>query len=256
MDVNSVGQTGVASSSTYPPKLPRPVFFTGWQRFCFAGKRLIDVLLSAVCLVVFLPLMIIIAAAVRLTSKGPAVFCQDRIGRYGRTIVVYKFRTMYVDAPNVATANLDNPDQYITPVGKILRKTSLDEFPQLFNILRGDMSFVGPRPLIPEEKTIHTRRLQEGVYYLRPGLTGLAQINGRDLVTPEQKVAYDAAYLRKFGVKLDFGIFFRTVFIVFTHVGIVDGNPEEETDRPAEEDKIEKAEMQPARTKCSQMTTR
>lgn len=256
MDVNTVRPTEGKTVSPCQPALLKPLFFTRGQTLQFLVKRAVDILFSAIFLILLLPAMAVIAAAVRLTSKGPAVFRQKRIGRYGKTMVVYKFRTMLIDAPNVATADLDDPDQYITSIGKFLRKTSLDELPQLLNILKGDMSFIGPRPLIPEEQEIHDRRLHEGIYYLRPGLTGLAQVNGRDLVSAERKVAYDTEYLRKFSLKLDFVIFLRTISIVVTHDGVVDGRvPAEE--ECAEPEAAAKAEPEaPVSRKVSQMSIR
>jgi O-antigen biosynthesis protein WbqP len=124
---------------------------------------------------------------------------------------------------NIATSELENADQYITRAGKFLRKTSIDELPQLINVIKGDMSIVGPRPLIINERYIHSMRYQQGVYFLRPGLAGLAQVNGRDLVDPEEKIRLDAEYLHTFSFKTDIKILLKTIQVVFTHSGYVEG---------------------------------
>ncbi len=187
-------------------------------------KRLFDVLFSCgVLLFAALP-MLLIALLIRADSSGPAVFAQNRIGRNGKPFTCLKFRTMRTDAPvSCATGALENADAYITRPGRILRKTSLDELPQLLNILRGDMSVIGPRPLIPEETEIHEGRMKAGVYALRPGLTGLAQINGRDLVTPEEKIRMDTEYLHRVSFREDARIFFRTFLNVVEEKDIREG---------------------------------
>lgn len=226
--------------------LLKSVSFTKRQRIYFVVKRLLDVIFSGVLLAVLSPLLAVIAVAVKCSSCGPVIFRQKRVGRYGNLIKVYKFRTMSVDTPNVATADLDDPNRFITPVGRLLRDTSLDELPQLLNILRGDMSFVGPRPLIPAEEEIHIRRMEKGVYYLRPGMTGLAQINGRDLVSPELKVEFDAEYLKRFGFKMDWAILTHTVGTVLKRDGIVEGSGQSEEAAPAPktEDSSDEVEKQ------------
>lgn len=205
-------------------KLYPSISFTASQRRYRAVKRAADIIFSVLLLLLFSPIFLVVALTIKATSRGPVFFRQERMGQFGKTILVYKFRTMYRDAPNVATCNLHNPDQYITPVGRFLRVTSLDELPQLLNILRGDMSFIGPRPLILSEKEIHTGRMQRGIYYLRPGLTGLAQINGRDLVSQEQKILFDEEYLRSFCMKMDCKIFFQTIGAVLKRDGISEGD--------------------------------
>ena len=208
--------------------LLKSVSFTKGQRAYSVVKRVMDATFSGILLAVLSPIFGLTALAVKLSSRGPAIFCQQRVGQYGNLIKVYKFRTMYVDAPNVATADLNCPERFITPIGRFLRDTSLDELPQLLNVLKGDMSFIGPRPLIPLEKEIHIRRMEKGIYYLRPGMTGLAQVNGRDLVSPELKVEYDAEYLKEFGPKMDWKIFTHTIGKVLKHDGIVEGNMQSE----------------------------
>jgi O-antigen biosynthesis protein WbqP len=129
-----------------------------------------------------------------------------------------------MEAPSdVATAKLKDSNKYITRMGKFLRKTSLDELPQLFNILKGEMSFIGPRPLVLSEDEIHAARLQKGIYSLRPGLTGLAQINGRDLLNSEKKIVYDEQYLKTISFKTDFIIAFKSIYMVLKHQNVVEG---------------------------------
>lgn len=205
---------------------PSAVFTPAQQRYSRV-KRITDFIFAFLLSLLSLPLFAIISLAILISTHDPVLFRQERMGRYGKTILVYKFRTMYCNAPNVATCKLHNPDQYITPIGRLLRVTSLDELPQLINILRGDMSFVGPRPLILSEKEIHVGRMQKGVYCLRPGLTGLAQVSGRDLVSNTQKVKLDEEYLHTFCMKLDCRIFFRTIGAVLKHDGVSEGDEAE-----------------------------
>ncbi len=189
-----------------------------------AIKRTFDFCVSAVALVALFIPMLIISLIIRATSKGSAIFMQKRVGKGGKVFKMYKFRTMHIDTPKyLATADIDDPDKYITKMGKILRRFSLDELPQLINIFKGDMSIIGPRPLIPEEKDIHEMRQNVGVYKLRPGMTGWAQINGRDSVSPVQKARYDAMYLRDFGAKMDLKIFFITIKKVIGAIDVVEG---------------------------------
>lgn len=191
-----------------------------------ALKRILDFICAFLALTVgFIP-MLLLSLAVVIESKGPAVFRQKRIGLDGKEFTCYKFRSMKIDAPSCATADLDDPDLYITKIGKIMRKTSLDELPQLINILKGDMSFIGPRPLIPQEAYIHEKRIEMGVYNLRPGISGYAQINGRDLVSPDEKVFLDTVYLHNFSFITDVKIFFATILSVLKSDGIVDGKVE------------------------------
>ena len=196
-------------------------------------KRSLDVCMAALGLLILLIPFCIIALVLYCDDPGPVLFQQYRVGRGGKNFRLYKFRTMKQDTPHsVATRDMHDPDQYVTRVGHFLRKTSLDELPQLFNVLRGDMSLVGPRPLIPEETDIHEMRRQQGVYTLRPGLTGLAQINGRDLVQAEEKVRYDVCYLEHFGLWLDLKILLATVPKVLGGEGVVEGFQEEEGQEP------------------------
>ena len=187
-------------------------------------KRFFDVVFSFLGLTILLIPIGIIALLVYIDDPGKVIFSQNRIGKGNRPFRLYKFRTMKLDTPKyMATSQVVDPDQYITRVGKILRKLSLDEIPQLVNVLKGDMSLVGPRPLIPSEKPIHDMRDRFGVYTVRPGVTGLAQVNGRDTVLPADKVRYDVKYVEKFGIFTDIKILFATVPKVFAGSGVVEG---------------------------------
>ena len=181
-------------------------------------------MLSAVGLAFFLIPFGLIALLIYLDNPGKIIFTQKRIGRNGEFFYIYKFRTMRLDTPAyLSTAQLKNPDQYLTRLGRVLRRLSIDELPQLANVIRGDMSLVGPRPLIPEEKVIHQLRMQNHVYSVRPGITGLAQINGRDLTNPEDKVYWDTVYVQECSLKLDFKILFSTIPQILTGRGVVEG---------------------------------
>ena len=183
-------------------------------------KRLHDLLLVSVAsLLLALPLLAI-ALWVRLTSPGPALYWSQRVGRVNRLFAMPKFRSMRIDTPEVATHLLERPEQWLTPIGGFLRSSSLDELPQLWNILRGDMSFVGPRPSLHNQHDLIALRTREGVHTLRPGLTGWAQINGRDELPNDQKVALDAWYLQHRSMLLDFRILLRTVLKVLHREGV------------------------------------
>ena len=191
-----------------------------YQKF---GKRALDIILSGCGILVLAPVYLILAIAIKIDDPGPVFFRQKRVGIHKSHFNIMKFRTMKMETPKyMSTMELKDPDQYLTRCGRLLRKTSLDEIPQLINVLKGDMSLVGPRPLISDEYEIHAMRMRFGVYGLRPGLTGLAQINGRDLVTPEEKVRWDVRYLEKCSLWTDFKILLSTVPKVFGCVGISD----------------------------------
>ena len=182
------------------------------RRGYFFWKRLLDVLFSFLLLFFLALPMLFIACAVLFTSRGGAIFRQKRVGRNAKTFVCYKFRTMYSYAPNNRpTSDFSDAALYVTPVGRFLRRTSLDELPQLFNVLKGDMSLIGPRPLIAEEEAVHRLRMEKGVYDIRPGITGLAQISGRDLISDSEKAELDAKYVESIGFASDFGILFKTL---------------------------------------------
>jgi O-antigen biosynthesis protein WbqP len=154
--------------------------------------------------------MLIVAIAVRLTSRGPALYWSDRVGRNNVIFKMPKFRSMRIDTPAVATHLLEKPETWLTPIGSFIRKTSLDELPQLWCILKGDMSFVGPRPALFNQHDLVQLRTAQGVHELVPGLTGWAQINGRDELSIPEKVSFDAAYLRSKSLMLDLQIIWRT----------------------------------------------
>ena len=187
-------------------------------------KRVFDICVSAAALTLLLPLFALVAIMIKMDSEGSVIFSQNRVGKNGNLFKVYKFRTMKVNAPHeMATADLSDPYAHITRVGRVLRKTSIDELPQLFNVLRGDMSLVGPRPLIMSESDVHKLRMREGVYDVRPGVTGWAQVNGRDCVPAEEKVYFDKEYVVKRSVVFDMIIFAKTVSVVIGGQGYVEG---------------------------------
>ncbi len=191
------------------------------------SKRVLDAVCAACLLVILSPLMLMIGLAVSLTSSGGAIFCQTRLGKDGAPFCCYKFRTMRRDAPpSCPTAHLADANRYITPVGRWLRRSSLDELPQLWNVLRGDMSLVGPRPLIPEEGWVHRMRHRTGADRLRPGITGLAQIRGRDLLCDEEKVRMDACYARRISFRTDMRILLQTLGHVSRRENIREGEVE------------------------------
>lgn len=167
-------------------------------------KRTFDIVVAGAALVVGWPVLLALAVAVRLTSPGPAIHWSRRVGRNNRIFPMPKFRSMRTDTPDVATHLLENPGQWITPIGGFLRRSSLDELPQLWSVLTGDMSLVGPRPALFNQDDLVALRTEAGVHHLRPGLTGWAQVNGRDELPIPEKVKLDAEYLarRSFGFDL------------------------------------------------------
>ena len=183
-------------------------------------KRLFD-LAVALVVAVFLALPIVMTAlAVRLTSPGPALYWSDRVGRHNRIFKMPKFRSMRIDTPAVATHLLQNPEQWLTPIGSFLRKSSLDELPQLWSILKDDMSFVGPRPALFNQDDLIALRTEKGVHELVPGLTGWAQVNGRDELPIPQKVALDAEYLERRSLLFDMKILWLTALKVLARDGV------------------------------------
>jgi O-antigen biosynthesis protein WbqP len=183
-------------------------------------KRLIDMLLALnLALFTLLP-MVLVALLVKLTSPGPVLYWSQRVGRHNVLYRMPKFRTMRTDTPAVATHLLTNARGYLTPVGEFLRKSSLDELPQLYSIIRGDMSFVGPRPALYNQDDLIALRTEKGVHRLTPGLTGWAQINGRDELPIPVKVDYDAYYLEHSGVFFDFYVLLLTFFKVLRREGV------------------------------------
>jgi O-antigen biosynthesis protein WbqP len=183
-------------------------------------KRSFDIFGAFLALLLLMPLFILVSITVRLTSSGPILYWSDRVGRNNILFKMPKFRTMRVDTPSVATHLLDDPSRWLTPIGAFLRKTSLDELPQLLSILKGDMSFVGPRPALFNQDDLIALRTERGVHQLIPGLTGWAQINGRDELPIPVKVDYDAWYLQNRSLAVDFKIVFLTFVKVLCSEGI------------------------------------
>jgi O-antigen biosynthesis protein WbqP len=177
-------------------------------------KRLFDLIVGVCAGVALLLPIVLVALSVRLTSKGPALYWSDRVGRNNKIFKMPKFRSMRVGTPAVATHLLSNPDVYLTPIGSFLRKSSLDELPQLWSILAGDMSFVGPRPALFNQQDLIELRTKAGVHELLPGLTGWAQINGRDELPIPKKVALDIEYLHRKSLFFDIKIIFLTAWKV------------------------------------------
>lgn len=187
-------------------------------------KRGIDILLSGIGLIVLSPVYLILMLAIKLDSKGPILFRQKRVGIGKSHFNILKFRTMRIDTPkDMPTHLLQNPEQYITKVGKFLRKTSLDELPQIFNILKGDMSIVGPRPALWNQYDLIEERDKYGANDIRPGLTGWAQINGRDELEIPVKAKLDGEYVQKMGFPMDVRCFFGTFLSVLRGDGVVEG---------------------------------
>ena len=183
-------------------------------------KRLFDILLSVVLLLLLCIPMAGLAIVVRITSKGPAWFWSDRIGKHNETFRMPKFRTMQLDTPNVASHLMTDPKAHLTPIGGFLRKSSLDELPQLISALRGDLSFVGPRPALYNQEDLIKLRNAKGIDGLKPGITGWAQVNGRDELSIEEKVAFDEAYLHNQSFLFDFKILWLTGLRVLLRRGI------------------------------------
>lgn len=183
-------------------------------------KRVFDLTLAILALLLLgLPLLLV-AIAVRVTSPGPVLYWSDRVGRYNRLFTMPKFRSMQIGTPAVATHLLQNPDAFLTPIGSFLRKSSLDELPQLLSILKGDMSFVGPRPALFNQDDLIALRTAAGVHELLPGLTGWAQVNGRDELPIPLKVQLDAAYLERRSLTFDVYILWLTAMKVIRREGI------------------------------------
>jgi O-antigen biosynthesis protein WbqP len=183
-------------------------------------KRAFDVLLVLLALPLLTVPLVAAALLVKLTSKGPAFYWSARVGRHNAIFRMPKFRSMRIDTPAVATHLLDKPEQYLTPIGSFLRKSSLDELPQLWSILKGDMSFVGPRPALFNQHDLIALRTERGIDALLPGLTGWAQINGRDELPIPLKVEMDAYYLQQRSLRLDLLILWRTALKVLRRDGV------------------------------------
>jgi len=187
-------------------------------------KRLMDIVLSLFGLIVLSPVFLIIIVAIKLDSKGPVLFKQKRVGIHKSHFYILKFRTMRIDTPkDIPTHLLDNPDQWITRVGRFLRKTSLDELPQIWNILMGQMSIIGPRPALWNQYDLIEERDKYGANDVPVGLTGWAQINGRDELPIEVKAKLDGEYAQNIGLKMDLKCFFGSIVSVLKKDGIVEG---------------------------------
>lgn len=187
-------------------------------------KRLLDIILSGCAIVILSPLLLIIAVAIQIDDPGPVMFRQKRVGIHKTHFSIMKFRTMKMDAPrDTPTHLLENPEQYITKVGKFLRKSSLDELPQIFQIFTGRMSIIGPRPALWNQFDLIAERDKYGANDVRPGLTGWAQINGRDELPIDVKARFDGEYVEKLSFLFDCKCFFGTIGAVLKHDGVVEG---------------------------------
>lgn len=186
--------------------------------------NLLQRLIALVMLIILSPLFLIVSILIKLESKGPVFFKQERIGKDNINFMIYKFRSMRTDTPDVATHLLDNPEVFITKVGKFLRKTSLDELPQLINIIKGEMLFVGPIPALYNQYDLRDLRTEKGVHVLYPGVTGWAQVNGRDELEIPDKVEFDRQYVERRSIFMDIKIVFMTVVKVFKSEGVVEGS--------------------------------
>lgn len=187
-------------------------------------KRILDLLLALLATVALSPLLLVLSAIIRITSPGPVFFRQKRVGKGKSHFMIYKFRTMRTDAPkDQPTHLLANPEAYITPVGRFLRKSSLDELPQLFNIIKGEMAVVGPRPALWNQFDLIAERDRYGANDVRPGLTGWAQINGRDELPIDVKARLDGEYVKRMSFGFDLRCVLGTVFKVLRSEGVVEG---------------------------------
>ena len=187
-------------------------------------KRIFDIICSLLAILLLLLPFLIIAIAIKVDSKGPVFFKQDRIGKKKKIFKILKFRSMYIDTdPNAPTHQLGNATSHITKVGKFIRKTSIDELPQIFNIFAGQMSFVGPRPALWNQDDLIAERDKYHANDIKPGLTGLAQISGRDELEIPVKAKFDGEYVKKRGFFYDIGLIFRTAFSGFKHEGVGEG---------------------------------
>ena len=194
-------------------------------------KRILDFLLALVAMIALSPLLFALAAVIKFTSPGPVFFRQKRVGRGKSQFMIYKFRTMRTDTPkDQPTHLLQNPEAYITPVGRVLRRSSLDELPQLINIIKGEMAVVGPRPALWNQFDLIAERDKYGANDLRPGLTGWAQINGRDELPIDVKARLDGEYVRRMSFLFDARCILATVFSVLRAEGVVEGAQATEAD--------------------------
>jgi O-antigen biosynthesis protein WbqP len=192
-------------------------------------KRFFNAFFALIIITALMPLFILIYILIKTTSKGNVIFTQRRIGINKKEFDMYKFRTMYSSTPsNMPTHLLEDAHKHITPIGRFLRKTSLDELPQLFNILKGDMNFVGPRPALYNQYDLIELRDKYGISSIKPGITGWAQVNGRDQLDITTKIEYDRCYYEKKSLRMDIKIIFLTIYCVFRGKGVVEGRQSSE----------------------------
>lgn len=205
--------------------------------YCKYFKRLVDIILSLTGIIVLAIVYIAIALAIKIDTPGPVMFKQKRVGKNKEYFNILKFRTMRIDTPkDMPTHMLENPEQWVTKVGGFLRKTSLDELPQIFNILKGEMSIIGPRPALWNQYDLIEERDKYGANDIRPGLTGWAQINGRDELEINVKARFDGEYVEKISLAFDMKCFFGTILKVFKSEGVVEGGTGELKRKEHQED--------------------
>jgi O-antigen biosynthesis protein WbqP len=198
-------------------------------------RMLFESFVSILLSIILLPLFLVIGIIIKLNSKGPVFFTQTRVGKDNKLFKFYKLRTMKKGAPNVATDKLGDSNQYVTSIGKVLRKTSIDELPQLINIIKGDMGFVGPRPALYNQYELKELRTKAGVHELLPGVTGWAQINGRDTNNDFQKTELDRYYLDNKSLSFDIKMLYRTVFKVIKAEGILEDGRDRKNESKSED---------------------
>lgn len=206
------------------------VHITERQKHYLEMRSVVDRVLAAAALIVLSPLLLVVSVAQKISAPDePIFFLQKRVGKDAHCFNIIKFRTMKSTAPkNVATGDLESPEIYISKLGRILRDTSIDELPQLWNVVRGEMSLIGPRPLVYTEREIRFLRRWYGVYQVRPGITGWAQVNGRDTVDIYDKVYYDREYVQNVSLKFDLKVLWKSVLVVLGRKGVVDGKVDPE----------------------------
>lgn len=205
------------------------------------GKRSIDICLVFIGIIVLSPVLMGIAILIKLDSKGPVFFKQKRVGKEKRHFSIYKFRTMYIDTPkDKPTHLLEDPNQFITKIGRFLRKTSLDELPQLFNVLRGKMSLIGPRPALWNQEDLIKERDLYGANDICPGVTGWAQINGRDELAISEKARLDGEYIERISFKFDAECLFKTFTCILTKDGVKEGGPDKVKQSPILKSEVKK----------------
>ena len=183
-------------------------------------NRLTNFFLGLIFFLILLPLMILISILIKLDSKGPIFFISKRIGQYNQNFKMIKFRTMYLDTEIIESTKLENPNSKITKLGKILRKLSIDEIPQFICVIKGQMAIVGPRPALPTQMSLIENRKKIGIDKIMPGITGYAQINGRDLISDKEKLNLEIEYMEKKSFSLDLMIIFKTIKVVFNRIGV------------------------------------